>query len=330
MRKCAGVTGLFVVGFLCVACVADDRAASQPSAAAADGPTSRPGIQSADVVTTKPTAASAKPGAVAVKQITPRTKPGEVPVKPGPAPAAVLSSGDPKVDEILDKLEVKGQAIKGLACELTYKYVTVFPVEDAQIKQGELLFARAEPNPRFLIHFTKLIADGVIVEHGEYFLFDGEWLTERNDRGKTVTKRQIVRKGKRVNPFRLGKGPFPLPFGQKREEILRTFTVTLEAPAAGDPENADHLHCVPLPRTELATKYSRVEMYVDKKIELPVRIVTERIKDKNRIEVDFKKIDTDEAPAMSRFQIDEPRGYTVTIEPLPPMPKHGTAPTGEP
>ncbi len=249
--------------------------------------------------------------------------------KPGNGPTTMptrptkLSSGDPEVDEILDRLEVKGEAIKGLGCELTYKYVTVEPVQDEQRKEGELLFVRAEPNSKFLIHFTKMIADGIVTRRGEYFLFDGEWLTERNDKARTITKRQIVRKGERVDPFKLGKGPFPLPFGQKREEILRNFKVTLEKFELGDPRNTHHLHCVPLPRTELARKYSRVEIYVDKRIELPVRIVTERIKDGNRIEVDFKKIDTNEAPALSRFQIEAPDGFAVTEEPLPPIPKGG-------
>jgi outer membrane lipoprotein-sorting protein len=232
---------------------------------------------------------------------------------------AKLSSGDPRVDRILDRLEEKGQAIKGLGCKLTYKYVTVEPVEDAQVKEGELLFAVGEPNSKFLIHFTSMIAEGVAIERHEYFLFDGEWLIERNDKARTVIRRQIVRTGEKVDPFKLGKGPFPLPFGQKREDILRNFKVTAEKFEVGDPRNSEHLHCVPLPNTELATKYSRVEIYIDKDLELPTRIVTERLMDGNRIEVDFKGVDTKEAPAMSRFQVDVPAGFEVTEEPLPDL-----------
>lgn len=282
MRTGSIIVGLSVAA-LGAACVADDRAGSNPGD---------------------------KPAPKAASQ----------PAK-SPSDEARLSSGDPRADEILDRLEVKGQAIKGLACKLTYKYVTVFPVEDAQIKEGELLFARAEPNSKFLIHFTKMIADGIVSRRGEYFLFDGQWLTERNDKARTIIKRQIVREGERIDPFKLGKGPFPLPFGQKRGDTLRNFKVKLEKFELGDPRNTHHLHCVPIPKTELASKYSRVDIYVDKKLELPVRIVTERISDGNRIEVDFKEIDTDEAPALSRFQIEEPEEFTVTKEPLPAMSK---------
>ena len=185
-----------IVALVSASCLfAQDRATSRPAGPAAARP-------------------AAQPAAPAASQ--PATQ------------AARLSSGDPRVDRILDRLEEKGQAIKGLGCKLTYKYVTVEPVEDAQVKEGELLFAVDEPNSKFLIHFTKMLAEGVAIDRQEYFLFDGEWLIERNDKARTVIKRQIVRPGEKVDPFKLGKGPFPLPFGQKREDILRNFKVTAE------------------------------------------------------------------------------------------------------
>ena len=238
-----------------------------------------------------------------------------------PQPAGeVASSGDAKVDGILDRLEVKGQAIKGLQCKLVYKYVTVDPVEDEQVKEGELLFARADPNSRFLIVFKKLRAAGIERDTAEYYSFDGRWLTERNDKAKTIKKTEIARSGERTDPFKIGKGPFPLPFGQKRDDILKNFRVELADFTLGDPRNTDHLHCIPNTNTELADKYSRVEIYVDRTLELPVRIVTENIKDGNRIEVDFKDVDGGAAPAGSRFTIDEPKDFYVEVNPMSAQP----------
>jgi outer membrane lipoprotein-sorting protein len=237
---------------------------------------------------------------------------------PTSAPSAdrPAESVDPKVATTLDRLEAKGRDIKGVKCRVIYRYVTVEPIESAQEKQGELWFARGEPNARFCVHFQKLIADGVEKDTGEYFAFDGQWLTERNDRSKTIVRREMVRPGEHIDPFEIGKGPFPLPFGQKRAEILKNFRVTLEKFTLGDPLQSNHLHCVPLPDSALAGRFSRVEMYVDKKLELPIRIVTERLSDGNRIEVDFKNIDTNEAPAGSRFVIEQPKDFEVTVEPL--------------
>lgn len=229
-----------------------------------------------------------------------------------------LSSGDSKVDAILDRLEEKGAAIKGLRCKLDYQYVIVDPVESRQIKEGDLFFARGEPNSKFLVHFTKKIADGIVQESGEYFAFDGRWLVERNDRAKKIIKREIAREGEKTDPFRIGKGPFPLPFGQKRTDILRNFKTTLEPFTLGDPIQSQHLKCVPIPNTELASRYARVDIFVDKRTELPVRIVTERLKDGNRIEVDFREVDTSDAPAGSRFSIEEPKDFSIEIERLEP------------
>ncbi|MCG8408787.1 MAG: hypothetical protein MI923_26575 [Phycisphaerales bacterium] len=232
------------------------------------------------------------------------------------------SSGIPTVDAILDRLEAKGKAIKGLQCKLIYTYVMVEVVEDRQIKEGTLRFAQGKPNSRFFVEFDKKIAGGTVDRQKEYFLFDGEWLIERNDRRKNVIKRQIARKGERVDPFRLGKGPFPLPFGQKREEILKYFKVTLKPFELGDPLRTKHLHCVPRPNTQMAKKYRRVEIYVDSKLDLPVRIVSERLSDNNRIEVDFKEIDVDAAPAGSWFRMDDiPGDFSIAEEPLPEQPE---------
>lgn len=253
---------------------------------------------------------------------------------PTSAPAAaatppsqqLLSSGDPKVDAILDRLEEKGRIVKGLKCQIVYTHVLVDPVESRKVKEGTLLFARAEPNSRFLVHFEQMKADGVIRKSSEYYGFDGRWMIERNDRARTIHKYEVAREGERRDAFKIGEGPFPLPFGQKRAEILANFKVTLEPFTLGDPLQSEHLRCIPLPGTELATRYTRVEMYIDKRLELPVRLVSENIKDDSRIEVDFKDINTDDAPAGSRFAIEEPRDFEVQVETLADKAATGGAP----
>ncbi len=261
-------------------------------------------------------------------------EPKKAPEAPSAGPGsdaepAKPSSGDEKVDAALDRLEAKGRAIKGLYCRLIYSDVVVWPVEDRKIKEGYLWFTRGEPD-KFLIHFDKKIASGAVSRDQEFYLFDGRWLSERNDKAKTFINREIAREGERVDPFELGKGPFPLPFGQKREEILRHFEVAMKEYQIGDPPQSVHLHCVPKPGTRLAEKYRRVALYVDMRLDLPVRIVCERVSDDNRIEVDFKDIDVGAAPAQSRFQIEVPRDFEQRVEPLPPPDIQRIPPLGEP
>ncbi len=233
-----------------------------------------------------------------------------------------LSSGDPVVDGILDRLDARGREIKGLSADLVYRHITTIPVDAEQKKFGSLLFARGEPNASFLIHFTRLVADGVVTKNEEIYAFDGRWYIERKDAEslKTVLRREICRAGERMDPFELGKGPFPLPFGQKREEILRQFEVSLSAWREGDPKDSKHLHCIPRKDSRMAEEYNRVEFYVDPILELPVKIVTERRVDEVRVEVEFNNVKLDAAPALSRFKVETPAGYRETIEPLDDKP----------
>lgn len=238
------------------------------------------------------------------------------PVAAGPAPA---TSGDPAVDELLDKLEAKGDEIKGLTCKLRYNYVTVDPVESSQVKTGDLKYLKptnAIVNGMFKIHFHELIADGAKSAHEEQIAFNGNWLIERNDKAKTIIRREVVKPGQRINPFELGKGPFPMPFGQKRSDMLQHFKINKVAPNKDEMPNTVHLHCEPHPHSSMASRYKRVEMYLDKGNNLPVRMVCERLSDDNRIEVSFTEVDAKAAPTPDDFKIEEPKDFDKREEPI--------------
>src|SRR5262249_26969297 len=96
--------------------------------------------------------------------------------------------------------------------------------------------------------------------------------------------------------------------------------ITRQPPRPDDPPNTDHLRCVPRPGTELAQKYTRIDLWIDRKIELPTRIEAERAADANVVDVHFDHLDPNAAPANSRFQIASPPGkdWDIREEPLPP------------
>ncbi len=235
-------------------------------------------------------------------------------------PSATATSGNAEVDRLLDKLETAGRDKRGISCKLAHSLVVVMPVESRKKKTGELIFYRDARQTRFRIHFNKLEADGIISRDQEFFAFDGEYFIERNDKSKTLTRRRIVRKGDRNDPFALGKGPFPLPFGQKREDILQHFDVKLAKFEIGDPPGSKHLRCVPRAGTDLAEKYTRVDFYIDPNLSLPVRIVCERRADGDRIEVDFRDITTFRELVPAKFEVTKPSGFTESTEDLTDKP----------
>jgi hypothetical protein len=183
----------------------------------------------------------------------------------GPDPSAV------RIDDILTKLEKRSDGLADIRCKVRF-------VDDDKInlskrtKYGRILFQITKPNPNFLIHFEKTEVDGVLGKQ-EWYLFDGRWLYEVLERIKQVTKREVARPGERVDLFDLETAPFPLPFGQKKDTILQHFSVTLVAPASGDPPKTDHLICIPKPQSTMRRRYDKLEFFVLQDIHLPVRIV---------------------------------------------------------
>ncbi len=176
-----------------------------------------------------------------------------------------------RIDEILTQLQQRSDGLQDIRCEVRF-------VEDDRInltqrtKFGGILFLMTKPNPHFLIHFEKTEADGVLGKQ-EWYLFDGQWLYQAVERIAQVTKQEVARPGMEFDLFDLEKAPFPVPFGQKRETILRNFNVTLASPASGDPDKTDHLICVPKPDSRLYRKYDRLDLFVHRDIHLPSRIV---------------------------------------------------------
>ncbi len=241
--------------------------------------------------------------------------------EPRTQPAAAEPAKRPpisvEVEKILDRLEKK--TVDTAQTPMTYAKID--PVlNDKQEYEGTLLFKREEPNPRFLVAFDRVIRDGVKINKKEWHQFDGEWYSEARESTETIVKRQIVRPGERLEVFQLGKGPFPLPFGQKKDEILRQFDVTLVPPAKDDPKNADHLTCQPVAGTELAGKYKVIHFFIDRELDLPVRIRTVDTEG-NEILVGFPadKIVLNKAITGSRLNLpDETRKYSIQTEPLPP------------
>lgn len=179
-----------------------------------------------------------------------------------------------RIDDILTKLQARSEGLRDIRCKVRF-------VEDDRInlskrtKYGTLRFLMTDPNPHFLIHFDRVESEGILGKQ-EWYLFDGRWLYLALERIKQVTEQEIARPGEKLDLFDLERAPFPVPFGQKKETILRNFNVTLAAPAKGDPPNTDHIVCVPKTTSSLKRRYDKLELYVNKDVHLPSRIVVTR------------------------------------------------------
>jgi len=154
--------------------------------------------------------------------------PQEAAVRVVEAPAAQ----QPAAGDILTELEKGEEGLRTLQADVLYD--RVFDIAgDRQKRYGRIAFENDSGKRRFAVMFTRMDVGGRVTEEDQSFVFDGRWLTERSDTRKQIIKREIVREGEDFDPLRIGQGPFPLPLGQKREDILDRYDAKELSPTEG-------------------------------------------------------------------------------------------------
>jgi len=208
----------------------------------------------------------------------PAAAPPAAPEKP-PAQAAEPAPA-PDVVEVLDKMDAAGRDFKTVRSKFDYE-LNQTAYEDITKRKGNLAYVA--PN---LLRFE--FTD----RPQETFVFDGRVLYHKKD----ATKQLIVWELRlptepQVESLELGKTPFPLPFGQKKEQVLKFFTAARDAKEeAADSQKRAVLALAPKKGTELAKDYKKVLLWVDAKTWLPTRA---RLLDSsdNITTVDFRDIE---------------------------------------
>lgn len=189
----------------------------------------------------------------------------------GSAAAAAPLSPASSVDQVLDALDARGHNLQSFVADVT------LAEEDTSLafgstRTGRVWYQARGDNPRIHVIFDQKI-DGKrkFPEKVEYLLQDG-WLTDRDYQKKIEVRRQVLRPGQKANLLKLGEGPFPLPIGQKREEVLKQFTATKGTPAKDDPPGTAHVQLKPREQSEFKSRIGTMDVWVDPQTNFPAKI----------------------------------------------------------
>jgi hypothetical protein len=136
-------------------------------------------------------------------------------------------------DDLLVALETADQDIRTFTAGL--RYTRTFALAgDEQIRDGALYFETVDrggpgvpASRRFAVRFKSLQVGSRVETEPKEYIFDGEWLVEKLEKSKDFIKRQVVPPGERFDPLRIGEGPFPVPLGQRRDEVLERYEARL-------------------------------------------------------------------------------------------------------
>lgn len=178
----------------------------------------------------------------------------------GEAPAATGQAAPfQSVDALLDAVETADKGLKTFDADIQYDRRFEL-AGDQHIRNGKIYYKAAVVNldelpagadgrpgvvagvarKAFAVKFITLVIDGKVTEESQTFVFDGEWFIEKNEATKRFIKRQVARPGQLIDPLRLGEGPFPIPVGQKKEDILARYDAVL-APVLDSVADEPHL-----------------------------------------------------------------------------------------
>lgn len=248
----------------------------------------------------------------------PETRPAET--RPVDSHAEV----DPKAMKVLRALEVSGEEYRTLKADVRHRYIDRL-TGDIETRTGWVGFRKGKP-PKpdtFRIEFKTLKQgrEGPTVRDRLVYAFDGRWLSVLKYRIKQLTRYQVAAKGQRIEPLRLGKGPFPVPFGQKVEDVLKYFNVTTREPKESDPPETDYISLLTRPPYRRELSFLVLEIWVDRDTHLPVRILSregQRLRKITKITtVRFSDVEGKVELDEEMFHPPKPGlGWSTRVEPL--------------
>ena len=168
-------------------------------------------------------------------------------------------------------LQKAGENLTSLAADLSLA-VTDTDTGEASTRSGRFALQRLpDGDTRVRVTFTKTVSGKRVETDRRDVLLEGPTLTDRDEKTKKLTVRQVRQPGEKLNLFKLGEGPFPLPIGQTPEAVLKEFDVK---PVTTADVTARTLDLLPKAGTPLAEKFKSLRVVFDTATGFPRSIQT--------------------------------------------------------
>jgi outer membrane lipoprotein-sorting protein len=181
-------------------------------------------------------------------------------------------SAQSSIDEILDALDVRGQNLTGFTADVKLAE-TDAATGDQSVRSGKVWYQSGPPG-RIRVYFDKKESNGKTSEDKIEYLLTGTDLIDRTYRTRTQVTRHILKPGQQVNLLKLGEGRFPLPVGQKKEDVHAAFEVKKIEPKNEDPADTIHVQLNPKSGSGFERQFKSLDVWVDAKDHMPRRMET--------------------------------------------------------
>jgi outer membrane lipoprotein-sorting protein len=170
----------------------------------------------------------------------------------------------PTVDQVLTALQSRGQNFNDFTADV--KLADSDPITAREsTRSGKVYFQRkADGDARIRVTFETYKASGPAIQQRQDWLLADGVLTDQNFQTKLQVSRQVLKPGQKLNPLKLGEGPFPLPIGQSPQEAQKMFAVKVMPADKDDPANTVHVELTPKPGTRFASRFETIDVWVNR------------------------------------------------------------------
>jgi hypothetical protein len=213
------------------------------------------------------------------------------------------------VNDVLDALKTSGDNLKSLTANLKTDDFDSNLGSD-KIRTGQFS-VNTKPDGAKQLHLVYTARQfgnkKPVPERKEYLLDDG-WVTVRDFVTSQEDRKQLAKPGQMVDVFQLDDGLIPMPIGQDPRKVLARFDVIIAPPDQDDPPGSTHIVLTPKAGSDYAQKYQKVDVWVDLKLKMPVRVMTTDAKGSMNTTYDLTDLKINQKVAKEEFQ----------LPPLPP------------
>lgn len=238
-------------------------------------------------------------------------------INPAGQNAAELPADAP-LDKVLEALHERGKNLQDFVADVSMAETDAL-TGDTSTLSGKVWYQNlGQENSRFRVVFDKKVAGEKPVKDFKLeFLLDKGWLTERDHKKKLEIARQVLRPGQKMDPLKLGEGPFPLPIGQEPNAVREMFEVKKMEVKEGEPKGTVHIQLVPKPKTQFERRFKSIDVWVDQKSHFPRRITTPDRNETSTKVTELENLQVNQNIGEKPFVLEELKGeWNRKSEPL--------------
>ena len=177
------------------------------------------------------------------------------------------------IDAILCSLNNATSSLKSYQCQIEYRFSQPI-LESQSIRTGEMYYQKSGKRSNLRINFLTLKQDEEKPQQyiGQYF-FDSVLLTVIDYQIKEVKRYELADANNPADALELAANNFPIIGFGSTQDLKEDFEISL-LPRQPDKEYLIGLHLKVKSDSRFKDKYSSVDFWIDRKLNLPAKIIT--------------------------------------------------------